>query len=79
MISTALITALMLVGPFEPPPKLPKKPPHPIVKFLNEDLWKLHAAFNQCLSDEAASLCADATPADELEKVSVTFTFTWRF
>jgi len=77
MIKAAVI-AMMLCGPFDPPPKLPPKPVHPIVRFLNKDIWMIHAFAHPCWSDNSTSICADARSYD-LNRWSLTFTFIWLF
>lgn len=43
---------------------------HPIVKFLNEDIWEVNQLTKKCLEYPNASLC---TFADPLRKVPIVF------
>lgn len=77
MIKVAVL-AMLLCGPFDPPPKLPPKPVHPVIRFLNKDIWKIRALSQPCWTDDTTSFCADARSYD-LNNFTITLIFIWLF
>lgn len=59
------LTAAMLAGHLDAPQPLPKLPENPVIKFLNEDIWKIHGLKKKCIWVLETKLCADVRDVDE--------------
>lgn len=60
----ALVT-LGLSGHLDIPKELPKLPENPVIKFLNEDIWKIHGWRKQCIWVLERKVCADVRDVDD--------------
>lgn len=55
-----ILIAVLLANPIEMPKKLPKPPEHPIIRFLNKDLWELYDFTRQCVDTSITTVCVKA-------------------
>jgi len=74
-----LLLMAMLSMPIEQPKPLPKLPPHPIVRFLNRDIWKIYNLSKQCMYTEGmpgSQFCANAKISPQQTVILI---FIWTF
>lgn len=68
-----LLLAAMLTSPFTEGKPIPKPPEHPIIRFLNKDLWKLQELAKQCIKySHDSDLCVNVSKVNN-ERIFIIF------